>query len=348
MKKIVVASLNKSAGKTSIIAGIAKAINKKFGYLKPFGDKLIYRKKRLWDHDSAVITSLFGLKERPEDITIGFEHAKLKYMYDEQSTQKKLKEVIEHLGKDKNLIFIEGTDDLVCGTSVYLDPLSVANYLSAKLLVVASGLEGIILDRLYFLKEYLQAKRFKGLEFCGVIVNQVRDIEDFKQACLTEMEKLGVSVLGIIPYKEELTYMKAGYIAEKLFAKVVAGEGGLNKIVKTILVGAMSVSAAVQNPLFKKENKLIITSGDRSDMILAAIETGSSCVVITNDILPPPNIISKASSANIPLLSVPWDTFYTAKQIDDMERLLSKDDTDKLEILAGLVKENVEIDKIVN
>jgi BioD-like phosphotransacetylase family protein len=61
MEKVVIASMRKGAGKTSTIVGIAGALNRKMAYVKPFGDRMLYRKKRLWDYDSALISSLFGL-----------------------------------------------------------------------------------------------------------------------------------------------------------------------------------------------------------------------------------------------------------------------------------------------
>ena len=80
MDKWVVTSLRPSAGKTSVIIGIAKALNRKIGYIKPFGERFLYRKKRLWDYDAALVTNLFGLDENPEDMSIGFHHSKLLYM----------------------------------------------------------------------------------------------------------------------------------------------------------------------------------------------------------------------------------------------------------------------------
>ena len=56
MKKIVVASTHKEAGKTSFIIGISKILDSRglsIGYMKPIGDRLLYQKKRLWDFDSA-------------------------------------------------------------------------------------------------------------------------------------------------------------------------------------------------------------------------------------------------------------------------------------------------------
>ena len=88
MKNIIIGSVSENAGKTSFIVGLGQGHEcQKFGYLKPFGDRLIYRKKRLWDYDAALITNIFGLEQSSEDMTIGFEHSKLRYMYDEASTK---------------------------------------------------------------------------------------------------------------------------------------------------------------------------------------------------------------------------------------------------------------------
>jgi len=104
---------------------------------------------------------------------------------------------------------------------------------------------------------------------------------------------------------------------------------------------------AARYPLWKSENKLAITSGDRSDYIVAALESSTSGVILTNNFLPPQNLISKASDKNIPMLLVPFDTFTTAKQVDDMIPLLTKDDTERIDILHKLVSQNVDIKEII-
>jgi hypothetical protein len=153
MEKVIIASMRKSAGKTSAIVGIAGAAKKKFGYIKPFGERMLYRKKRLWDYDSSLITSLFGLKEDPVDMSIGFDHSKLRYMYDEEGTKQKLLETIGRVGNDREILFIEGGRDLSYGISVNLDTLSLARYTGGKLFMVVSGDGDSILDDLFFYKE---------------------------------------------------------------------------------------------------------------------------------------------------------------------------------------------------
>ena len=45
MEKYVFASIRSNAGKTSLILGIARALKKNIAYMKPFGDRLLYKKK---------------------------------------------------------------------------------------------------------------------------------------------------------------------------------------------------------------------------------------------------------------------------------------------------------------
>jgi BioD-like phosphotransacetylase family protein len=340
MDKVIIASMRKSAGKTSAIVGIAAALNKKMAYIKPFGERMLYRKKRLWDYDSALITSLFGLKEDPVDMSIGFDHSKLRYMYDEEGTKQKLQKTIASIGDDKDILFIEGGRDLAYGISVHLDALSLARFTGGKLFIVVSGDENAIVDDITFLKRHVD---LAGVNLGGLILNKVENVDEFQTNHLPAITRMGLRVIGLIPYQIELTRFSVHYLAERLFAKVITGEGGLKRIVKNIIIGAWSANVFLQNPLFKEENKLVITGGDRTDMILASLESDTSAIILTNNILPPSNIISKASERNIPLLMVFSDTYQTAKQIDSLEPLLTKDDVEKIDLLKELVKKHVNL-----
>ncbi len=344
MDKLVISSSRESAGKTSVIVGLAKAMGKTYGYIKPFGDRLLYRKKRLWDYDAALVTNILSLNENPEDITIGFEHSKLRYMYDEQRIKDKIQELVNNTGKNKDLLFVEAGKDLSYGVSVHLDAISLAVNIGGKLIVVVSGNDDAIVDDIMFVKNYVNTSK---VDFRGVIINKVHDLEDFTATYLPAINKLGVKVLGILPHQSDLRNFTVGYLSECLFAKVIAGESGLNNVVKNIFVGAMSTNEALRSPLFNKESKLVITSGDRSDMVLASLEPSTIGILLTNNILPPSNIIAKASELNIPLLLVPSDTYQVARQIDLMEPLLTRDNTENINLLVDMVKKNIKLKEIL-
>ena len=341
MKTIVVGSVTKNAGKTSLVVGLAKGLQKKIGYMKPFGDRLLYKKKRLWDYDSALIASVFDLKENPEDMSIGFEHAKLRYVYDEKTTGEKLSGEAARNGSGKDILFVEGPETLSSGISIHLDTMSIAKTLGGKLIFVLSGNDDDVVDDALFVKKYVD---ITGVDFGGVIVNKAKDIEDFNNTYLGYIKDMGIPVLGVIPNREELGRFTVSHIANSIFAKVLAGEKGLDRQVARVFIGAMSADIVLKGHDFKSvEKKLVITSGDRSDMLLAALETDTSGIVISNNILPPSNIISKAEELNIPLLMVSADTFQVAKQIDDMEPLITRDAPEKIDILEELAKTYVDL-----
>jgi len=341
MKKFVVASTEKSAGKTSLIVGLAAALGGPCGYIKPIGDRLLYRKKRLWDHDAALFVNLWRLETKAEDITIGFEHAKLRYVYDRAGTKSKINEMVQAAGAGRNAVFIEAGESLAFGASVHLDPIALAKYVDGPLILVLGGEESAVLDQLHFYKKYIDDE---GAKLHGVLINKVKDVDDFMLTYKDEIEATDIPLLGVLPYQPSLKAMPVKFLLERLFARLVAGELGVDRIVENIFLGAMSVSVATSHPLFEKENKLIITSGDRSDMILAGIETNASCLVLTNNLLPPGNILSKASEAKIPVLLVPWDTFTTVEKISHVEALLTVEDTAKFDLLREMVKKYVRLD----
>ncbi len=340
MKNIIVTSIRKDAGKTSVIVGLAKNSSKKMGYLKPFGDRLLYRKKRLWDFDAAVCTTAMKAEESPEEMSIGFDHSKLRFMYDEKTTAAKVREIAAHNSQGKEIMLIESGMELTRGLSVHLDAISLCKYLDGELLVVLSGTNDQIVDDACALRKTID---LGGVKLAGVIINKVHDVEDFKAVYSENFEALELPVLGVIPYAENLTKPSMRFLADLFFAKILAGEKGLKNTIKDVFVGAMSADAVLRMQRFNKESKLVITSGDRSDMILAALDTHAAGIILTNNILPPPNILARASGTNVPLLLVAQDTFQAAKKVDNLVSLLSKEDDEKMEQLARMIKEHVAV-----
>ena len=344
MNSLIIASTRENAGKTSLLVGMAKALGEEFGYVKPLGDRFLYRKKRLWDYDAALLANLFKLTAEPENISIGFDHSKLRFMYDRQSITEEMRRITGEVGKDRHALFIECGKNLSYGASVYLDPLTLSQSMDARVLIVAGGNENEIADDLAFIKRFVGSDE---ANVGGVIINKVKQLDDFKTVYQKEIEQLGISVLGVIPYEKELTTLSVSYVAERLFARVIAGESGLHRTIRNISVGAMTASATLSSPVFKKPDKLIITGGDRTDLILAALdEGGTSCIIITHNVVPPANVTSRASEQDVPILLVPDDTYSTAMRVQSLDPLLTVDAEDKIDLLTRIVKDNVDLEAI--
>ena len=345
MDKFVITSMRQSAGKTSLIIGLAGVLNKRTGYLKPFGARLLYKRKRLWDYDAALLSNILDLDENPEDMCIGFHHSQLLYSLDEKTTAIKLQNCIDSISENKEIIFVEAGKDIFYGTSIYLDALSLTRSLDGKLLIVVSGDDDIIIDDIYFLAKYI---RLDDINFLGIIINKVANIDDFKNVYLPKIQQTGIPVLGVIPSIPELTYFSAGYLAERMFAKVLAGESGLNREVRNVVVGSMGVDEATKSPLFQGHHQVLITSGDRTDLILTSLQNDAAAVILSNNIVPSSFILSKADSLGIPLLLVATNTYETAKQIDRIEPLPTSNDTEKIAIIKKMIGENVDLKAFTN
>lgn len=345
MKKIVISSIRSNAGKTSIIAGIISSQkDKKFAYAKPLGDRLIYRRKRSWDYDASLMVNLLEregeLESHYEKITLGFDHSKLKYMYDQEGIKTALSDIVTHIGGKNDVLLIESGKDFSYGASLNLDAVSIAQYIDGQLVVVVSGDNDSVIDDVKFIEKHM---KIIDVNIGGVIINKVTDVEAFNNFFAPSIKDMGINIIGVIPYKAQLTYFTLDFLADKLFARVLAGEEHLKTVVKNIIIGAPSHTCPDDDPLFtkqciSKENQLMIIGGERSDAILAALERDTTGIILTNDIVPHQNIISRAKEKGIPILLVNMDTFITAKTIDDMEALLKEDDTEKIRLLSDLIE----------
>jgi BioD-like phosphotransacetylase family protein len=226
---------------------------------------------------------------------------------------------------------------------VNIDVLSAARYSKGKLIFILAGDENSILDDVVFIKRNLS---MRGIDFRGVILNKMNNIEDFEDHYLPLIQSTGTEVLGIVPFMKELTCYSVAFLADRLFAKVIVGGSGMTRDVKKIFIGAMRADAVMDLPQFKIPGKVVITSGDRSDMVSAALETNTAAIVLTNNILPSSVLISKAERESVPLLLVAADTYQVAKQVDALLPLIMKEDADKIDLLQRAVKEKIKLDKI--
>ncbi|MFP3872637.1 MAG: DRTGG domain-containing protein [Candidatus Aenigmatarchaeota archaeon] len=328
MKNVIISSTEKDAGKTTIGLALALSTDRSLNYFKPFGDRPIYKKKRLIDYDAKLFKNVLNLDTDYEKFCIGFDHSKIKYAYDETTIEEKIKERIEELSKGKDGVLIETGEHWGFGSSIGLDPMSLSKMTDSEVLLVASGSGTDVIDELTTASRCFEKN---GTDLKGVVLNRVESLEEMEDFVVQDVEDLGLDVLGIVPEVSSLELTRVRFINDMLFGKVVAGENGLDNIVENIYVGALSADEMVRNPAFQEKRKLMVTGGDRTDVVLASLEEGTSGIVLTNDIIPPSNIISRADRANIPLISVPIDTYEAAKRIERMDTITTIEDDFKIE-----------------
>jgi len=335
MKKIIITSLEKRAGKTTVALALALKANRKIGYFKPIGDNPLYKEKKIIDYDTFLFKEVFGIDAWPREMCLGLHHSKILHFYPD--VKKEFMKRMEKISQGKELFIIEGGEYPWSGASLGLDVFSISKEIGGKIIFVVSGDYYNILDEISHIKNL-------GIEnLKGVILNM---IDEFNEEIIEEIESKGVKFLGYLPKIKKLKGVKVRYIAEKLFAKVVAGENGLDNYVENVFIAALSAPEIKRHPDFKKKNKLIITGGDRTDVIMACIEDGTSGIILTNNIVPSANILARANEKGIPLLSLRPDTYTVAKLVENIQPVILPEEKDKLnEIERGA--ENIKMDEIL-
>ncbi len=83
------------------------------------------------------------------------------------------------------------------------------------------------------------------------------------------------------------------------------------------------------------------------DIILGSLNEFTSGIVLTNNIVPPSNIISQANENQIPLLLASADTYKIASQIHKIEPLLAVGDNTKALMLEEMVKTHLNTEDIL-
>jgi len=93
---------------------------------------------------------------------------------------------------------------------------------------------------------------------------------------------------------------------------------------------------------FKKtRHKAVIVGGDRPDIILAALETPTSCVVLTGGHYPNDILIAKAEEMKIPLILVKEDTYSTVQKVDQVIGRLRVKEEKKITVGRRLIEKEI-------
>jgi len=336
MKNILISALDEKSGKTVVAYAIASSSGKNVGYMKPMGNNVLYKDKKVMDQD-AILFSKFMEEISPEKICMGMRHSKILHFY--SNVMEEFMKRYEELSRGKDLFIVEGGEFIWKGASINLDAFSISRAIGAEIIFVISGDYYEILDEIEYIGKIKDALPVKG-----IIVNRAAEerIDEIRRAA----EERGIKYLGFLPFIKKLGVMKVSYIADKLFGRVVAGRDGLNKEVENIFIAALSASEIKRHPDFGKENKLIITGGDRSDVIAACLDKKTSAIVLTNNIVPSAPLIARANEMNIPLISVRADTFTTAKMVEGIKPVIMPEEKEKLQHIEKEAK-NLLMDDIL-
>lgn len=321
---IYVTSTQTFSGKSALCVGLLRRFQRdgyRVGYMKPVSTMARLVGGRVIDEDAHFVKYTLGLADTPETMA--------PVLLNEQNVMAilagqlqndfsvRVKSAYETIAAGKDLVVLEGGANLREGWIVNLPPARVVDMVSGREVTVVP-----YQDPQQVVDDLLAARLRLGDSLIGVVINRVPP--DQLNFVLTEIcpfvERQGIAVLACLPREQALLSASVAELVEGLNAEVLCAHYALNCLVENLMVGAMDVDQALtyfrQTP-----NKAVITSGDRTDILLSALETSTCCLILTGNQSPSPMILERAEAAEVPVLVTAQDTLAT---VEIAERFFGK------------------------
>lgn len=342
-------------GKSAICLGIADILLRTFekGKVTFFRPLISCNPKKERDKDIELICSYLGIPYSSERFAYSMEEAeKLIAAGRHEEIIDGIMEKYKKLEREYDFILCEGTDFETSSATFEFDiNAEIANNLGCPVLLVSSA-KGKSPDQMISqIKLALDSILEKGGHTVGIIVNRV---EGNKEELLEKLKKaFSSSLIYAIPEVPLLSSPRIKEIVKHMNAKVIYGEKLIERHVRSFVVAAMLLPNFLERI---EEDSLIITPGDRSDIIVGCLSAISSLsmptisgIMLTGGLVPPPSLrkLIEGYSDMVPILSVKENTFPAAIKVSSIRPEILPDDSEKIELALDVFEENVDAEMLL-
>ncbi len=338
-KAIYIATTESNSGKSIVSLGLMQLLLQKVakvGYFRPIIDDFDPGET---DNHIHTITSHFKL-----DLTF------------EESYAFKRSEVIRNINEDKDdhiistiikkykaiekrfdFVIVEGTSFSGQGSMIELDiNVLIVRNLGIPAIILTSGVGRTLEELVGDLQITYDSFTDKEVEVVSIIANKVLPENQKRVVDALEQQLPSKVLVNAIPLNPILANPSINEIVEAFDAKVLFGKEFLNNQAGYFSVGAMQLRNYLTH---LKANGLVITPGDRADIILGALQAHVSAnypsisgIVLTGGLIPeePINLLIEGLSEIVPIISVQGGTFSVTNKIGSIKSQIYAKNTQKI------------------
>lgn len=352
---IYVASAEARSGKSLVVFGLVELLSRcgdRVGFFRP-----LVRCKDTPDSIIRLISERYRLGFQYETL-YGCTYEDARQLFAAGNSDRLLDLILE-----KYKALESGCDFVVCcgfdftgvGVPIEFDlNVRIANALGCLLMPVLQGLGRApfqVVDAAVALLRSLEEERSAVL---GVLANRV------SPAVLEEtMESLRRVVpsdllVFVLPEQPLLNKPTVGEIASRLGARFMSGAAGSRwRAVHHYKVAAMELPNFLDHV---EDGSLVITPGDRSDIILGSLMADESAnypqiagLLLTGNLKPANQVVrllEGLSRSEVPVMLTSGDTFATAVRVSEMEGILVPEDSRKIAAALGVIDTHLSLDEL--
>lgn len=349
MKSLYVTSVERYSGKTAVCLGLGKrfqADGYKVGYLKPLSLQPWMVSGHVADEDAGFVKEILDLPAEPWELSPVVVTAEMLHERLGSQEQVDLLEMVKAAAKKaaegQDILILEGGGSLREGYSVGLPTPTVAETMGSQVLAVVK-----YRDDVRVLDDALAAQARLSKSLAGMLINRVpAEASDFvDKTIIPYLEQHGIAVLGRLPEVRTLAALSVDELVDILDAEVLSKATRPEALVENLTVGAMTAEAALSR-FRKQSNKAVITGGDRTDIQLAALETSTTCLILTGNLRPSPLIVNQAKNFGVAVLLVPTNTMETVEMIEGVYGKTRLGLPAKLSRFQALMEEHVDFKRL--
>ncbi len=345
-KNLYVSATEERSGKSAIVLGVMQMLLRELHNVAIFRPIINDPGEGREDHDIALIrehfklsvpyrdTYAYTLKEARELINSG-QHALV--LENILNKYKKLEEKYD-------FILCEGTDFKGKDPAFEFDlNADLAANIAAPMLVVMSGRDKTPEEVVNISQSTLDTLDQKGVDSLACLVNRAPEGMTDEMVCHIEgkgeEKKLPIYV---IPENEALGKPSIADVKRWLDAEVLYGHSGMQTLVENYVVAAMQVGNFLD---YIEPGSLIITPGDRSDIILSSLASRLSTsypdiagILLTGGIEVSANVhklIEGWTGVPVPVLSVKGHTYHNVQGLNRLYGRIEADDHQRIATALG-------------
>lgn len=234
----------------------------------------------------------------------------------------------------------------------------LASSLDADIILVSSAEDDAlpaIADRIEIQAQFLGGARNPRL--LGVILNKIRsdppgDFFEQLKSHSALFRQPGFQILGCVPWEDSLNALRMTDVVAQLQAHAInAGESEKRRVQDIVLFA----SAAPNSVALLRPGVLVVTPGDRNDIIMAASLAVLNGVplaglLLCSDFPPDSRVLELCKGAlakGLPAYTVATNSYNTASNLQRMNREIPLDDHERAEHITSFVASHIRQDLLV-
>jgi phosphate acetyltransferase len=201
---------------------------------------------------------------------------------------------------------------------------------------------------------FLKSLQERHCDILATVINGVARPQLDELKSRFEDSRLNTAPVYLVPEEPALSRPTIGDIVHSLDARVIYGESdSLNREIMHYKVAAMQVPDFLDH---LEEGSLVMTPGDRADIILACLMSypSAACpqiagLLLTGGLKPAPQLEKLLAGLGKPpfaVLSTTSDTFTTAMSVNQVSSALTPENEHKIASALGLVEANVPLPEL--